>query len=594
MSMRRSIAISHIRPELEAVPEAFRDRYAVALEAVLGTYPPPPNGLNPKTMGIVRLNGVSVLNDPELPDHIKELVIDRLPEITRDINGMLSRQPDRLLIARDGTGLYGPYTRVASKLRGNLIKLIEPSGVTFGPRSMKLFAWCREELEHTAHPLVGFFKSQGHGEILAKPLSDLWDVCNLLILQIACGDDVADTIQNEITTSCFARIPFATPEERTADRATLEHYFDGIFLPMFDQGIQLWDESVAQLEQIFTKPYFDQTVKPRVLELYGPIMDSLTYSAHLNTQPHDTEISIETIQRTLAPNMMVEFFRFLEQALVEKIATETGWTLPSETDVDVASVIVSASQRLASMANAAATAPRERRENDLSSPVPFAMSQTFTAMVPREAASWAERLKAVHNPSEIESTRTETLITTLTNHEQPPMFSDIFEAFLRCHGYFNHFYGHYADDPTPASFDYLSLLGLRKSAVLNALCGLKELKKQWVVINDSDYHIDTLGQSALKLTEVSPDETIARARQSLSKSITHIHLIDAFSDYISQTTQSHIALFTEWRDAISQIQTRAESIKDPEFRIATHRYIASWENFLCMYLIFKRANDGTI
>jgi len=100
---------------------------------------------------------------------------------------------------------------------------------------------------------------------------------------------------------------------------------------------------------------------------------------------------------------------------------------------------------------------------------------------------------------------------------------------------------------------------------------------------------------ALELTEFSPNETIARARQSLiSKCIAHIHLFDAFSDYISQTTQSHIAVFTEWRDAISQIQTRAESIKDPEFRIATQRYIASWENFLCMYLIFKRANDGTI
>ncbi len=519
-----------------------------------------------KILHIFTSNVLNVLQDVELPDSIKRLTVDKMPQMACILEKMFSNSSHLLLNSRRASS-YPPYEAVSKELKTKLIEGKDPAGITFSARSLKLFGWTREEIEETANPLVGFLlqdpKIKGSNDLEAEvkgKLRTVFDISNLLVLQIACGDDIADNIQDEKLTTLFSEIPFQTSAQLVESRAAVDGHRRGIFRPYFDVAVSIWMDAVSQLENLFGKEYFDAHVKGEFLEIHREVMGSLTYSQYMNIRPHDPTITPQTISDNLDPNIMVRCVRYLEKSLVIQIAQSQDIALPEAPDITMVDEIIRKSQKNAAASNAAATWPRERKENDFSSPFPFA-------------------IKDQHNAS---------LSTKETT------FAVEFETFLRDSGYHNHFFATYTDKTPSHKFDYLSLLVLRRSACRKIIVELDQLKDRGFTVPDSDYSVSSLATEALKGTQDSLDENIGVIRDFLDKLTRHVDLIDRFSDKLSIETGVQGQFFRSWEKEIETMKTDATRITNPLLKDQTVQYIQSWEVFLCMYLIFKRTLDGTI
>ncbi len=512
----------------------------------------------------------SVLQDPELPSFIKALLVDKMSAMARILGNMASQSPATLLMANGQRDSHFPaYQHASSRLKADLIRHKDPAGVTFSGRSLKLFSWCQAELTETAHPLVGFLldkltTSEIKTDVEAR-FKRLADISNLLILQIACGDDISDNIQDEVLVPFFVNIPLSDDirrekglPSRVESLAFVAHHRDGIFLAYYDAAVTIWDDAIVQLTTLFGDTWDD--IAPEFLKLHEKVMGSLTYSILMNITPHDPSIVLANIMDNLAPNMMVESFRFLEKSLVMQIATEHHMPLPDTAAIAVCDTLVQRSQKSASLANSTATASREMRENDISNPIPFELNKAYMTLLA----------------------------------ERGTTFVDTFEKFLKENGYNNHFFSHYYDldeGVVPPDFNCLSLLMLRKSAVAQILVNLSLLNMD---IAPEDYVLDHLATTALTQIAESKNEQNKVYGRALAKYKKHIGLIDKFFESLLKETNVETHLFEIWKQDIDEMRTRAGSIQEPTLKKHAETYVTSWEDFLCMYLLFKRAYDGTI
>ncbi len=515
-----------------------------------------------KILDIFTTNILNVLQDVELPDSIKLLAVTKMPDMAR-ILGKMFLNSSTLLRNHEGNNSYPDYEAASKTLKAKLIEDKNPSGVTFSARSLKLFGWTREEIAETANPLVGFLLQDPkcaavETEVQAK-FHKLFDIANLLVLQIACGDDIADNIQDEKLTRIFAGIPFGSSATLEDDRTEVRGYRRDIFTPYFDIAVTLWTDAVVQLEALFGREYFKAHVEPEFLEIHREVMGSLTYSQYMNSRPHNPDITAQTISDNLDPNIMVKCVRYLEKSLVIQIARTQEIELPEPTDIAIVDQIVSKSQKNAAASNAAATAPRERRENDFSSPFPFEMNAQYNQALLADGKN----------------------------------FITEFEDFIRKEGYSNHFFATYFEEAPPANFDYLSLLVLRREALTQVIEQLERVKQRGFHIPESDYSVNSLAVVALKTAQASPDENIFKG-SLIGKLKRHIDLIDKFSEHLSMATRVQDQFFKSWEREIQAMQIDASELKNETLKTQTLRYIESWEVFLCMYLIFKRTLDGTI
>lgn len=521
--------------------------------------------LNPKIHALLDKNLSAVLRDSELPAFVKELLLDQVPDMSRILAEMAVRPVHTLLSKSTGGSHFDEYQSVSLALKDALIRSKDRAGITFSGRSIKLFSWCQAELKETRHPLVGFLMEKLADNPESRQMADdmfsrLEDISNLLILQIACGDDIADNIQDEELVPLFVSIPLsdAVCEQReflgreAASRFVQEHR-DGIFFPYYETAVTIWDDAIVQLRHLFGDHW--NAIEPDFVKLHEKVMHSLTYSILMNIDPLDPKIDLGNILDNLAPNMMVECFRFLEKALTLQIAQSRGISLP-EADFEICDAIVAQSQKSASLANSTATASREMRESDISNPIPFELNKAYMDHLGQES------------------------------------FPAVFEAFLQKNGYINHFFSHYysAGKP-PEDFNCLSLLMLRKMAMSQIVVNLNTLS---FAPSAEDYALDGLAEPALKRIAKSHNRQNALVSESLSKFKQHVLLIDRFFDGVLKETKVEDRLFDIWNKDLVAMKEKAGTVVDPVLRHYTEKYVDSWETFLCMYLLFKRAYDGTI
>lgn len=515
-----------------------------------------------KIFDVFTSNLLNVLKDKELPLSIKELLIDKMPQMADSLMRMYSRPPQTLLVGRSGQRCFEEYEGVGKRLKNALVNAQHSAGITYSPRSIKLFAWVREALRDTANPLVGLLlehpKIQDRKSDIHVSFEKLFDIVNLLVLQIACGDDIADNIKDKKLTKIFADIPFFTEEDRIKNRKIVQDYQHGIFLEYFDKAVEIWKEAIQQLKDLFGESYFESNVKNRFLELHSSVMGSLTYSQFMNSTPHDPSITQESISKNLDPNIMVECVRMLEGALVQKFVGEAEIGLPSESDLAIVQEIIKKSQKNAAYSNAAATAPREQKENDISSPVPFALNDLNNRRLAETGKTFVEQ----------------------------------FNQFLAEEGYQNHFFSNYSVTPNPEGFDYVSLLMIRRVALSQGMQQLSDLKWHFE-IPSSDYNVATFAIKAIELAEQSEDEAVMKGF-FLKRLKQHIELIDKFSDKLLIETDVQNSFFKQWEQEIQIMYQDVDRIENPELKKHAERYVDSWELFLCMYLLFKRAFDGTV
>jgi hypothetical protein len=517
-----------------------------------------------KILGIFISNILNLLQDKELPERIKGLVLQKMPENTKILEKMYTRDPATLLQNMSGENTFGRYQEACQVLKQRLIKDKDPSGVTFSGRDLKLFAWCREELEATANPLIRVLledpKAASHKGDIEPQFTALFDTLNRLIFHIGASDDIADNIQDEFLTRIFADIPFADDIQLASHKSEVAAYRNGIFSEYFEVTVAIWQDGVAQLERLFGQAYFHTEVNPKFLEICQKVATSLTYSQYMNQSPHDPAITQETISDKLAPNIMVECFRYLELKLTQKIAREYDVELPADADLAILDWVIRQSEKNAAFSNMAATAPRELRESDLSSSFPFAMNDKYNRFLEENGLGFVTE----------------------------------FEKFLTESGDTGHFFASYFDDIRLLlpNFDYLNLLLLRREALTQVIERLDRMKRRGIIVPESDYSRDSLAVETLTFVQESVDDGLFMG--VLSKRKRHMDLIDRFSEKLMIETGVQEEFFDGWLREIETMRQEARNIQNPALREHTMGYVGSWETFLGMYLMFKRSFDGTI
>jgi hypothetical protein len=527
---------------------------------------------HPKIKSTFEHNLPVVLQDPGLPTFIKALLVEKMSAMERILGKMALQSPSQLLMRSDQKGShFDHYAEVSTRLKAALIMHKDPAGVTFSGRSLKLFSWCQAELTETAHPLVGFLMdaltTSESKSAVEERFKRLADISNLLILQIACGDDISDNIQDEVLVPCFVNIPLSDEiraskglPSRADSLAFVAHHRDGIFSAYYETAVAIWDDAIVQLRDLFGREW--TPIESGFLTLHEKVMQSLTYSIFMNIRPHDETITDESILENLAPNMMVECFRFLEKSLVMQIADERGLSLPGASDIAICDAIVYQSQKSASLANSTATAAREMRENDISNAIPFSLNESYMGSLKEDGLE----------------------------------LGDVFEKFLKKNGYRNHFFAQYEydDDTAPTGFDCLDLQILRKLAMRRVMETLGALESRGLTIDSENYFLAALAQKTLVQISESKNELHYRDAKTLKKLTTHIQLIDLFFDNRLAETKVEETLFQKWAKDISGMRESVAGIESETLSGHAQTYVTSWEDFLCMYLLFKRAYDGTI
>jgi hypothetical protein len=527
-------------------------------------------GAAAKIKALLRVNVGILLKDPELPDSIKGLCVNRLLFMAGILKKMHSRSSESLLLSKQNKAFFPLYKEVALDLKKALIKARDPVGITFVGRNEKLFKWCRQELTETRNPLVewllGKVPDQLHKDDFLKQFDKLSDILNSLILVVGACDDLADTIQDMALTKIVVKIIEVETSEKIAQQAELfgdvKAHRDGIFDDYFRLVVDIWNDSIDQLESAFGKTYFDERVKEEFLNIFISIGESLTYSVLLNVTPHHKKITPAIIHEKLAPNIMVCCFRYLEKSLVVKLAAELDIEAPSESDLGVLQRVIDMSQVSAASSNAAATVSRELREGDLSTPFPFIINDR--------------------------------LIEGLLKGQS---FVQKFEAYILGKGYTNGFFKTYSDKDPSEGYDYLSLLMLRRAILTRALAeldahNLARIKNGQEALPDSDWTMEALAAEAIKSANSSGSEHLSA--DMLEKYKTHIDLIDSFSDSVALETDVYDDFFKQWEKDIVIMRKSADTIDDEDLKEQAGLYIDSWQDFLCMYLLYKRAFDGTI
>ncbi len=123
---------------------------------------------------------------------------------------------------------------------------------------------------------------------------------------------------------------------------------------------------------------------------------------------------------------------------------------------------------------------------------------------------------------------------------------------------------------------------------------LSRLGRKRIDITSENYVLATLAEGAIDAATKSPDESLKASKEMLMKLKRHIELIDKFSAKLMVETRAQDSIFTKWESDIQTMSTAAQQVKDPILHDKTVHYVNSWKTFLGMYLLFKRALDGTI
>ncbi len=522
-----------------------------------------------KIMEKLLTNFHKILIDQEIPDSIKDMSVRYIPEAYNVLHDM-SIYKENILMDKNGRPLFPEYESIASKLRLNLQRARKVSGITFTGRSLKLFSWTRALIERTQNPLVGYaiskIKNPNFKQSAIDQFRKLNDISNILVLHIACGDDIADNIQDAQMTKIFSKIPFMTEAEVESTRSDVQVYEHGIYIELFDYTQRVWSDAMAQLTDLLGRnPVTDSENEFKAI--HQEVMGSLTYSCHMNEQPHDLSITRDSISKQLDPNIMIKCVRYLERLLVQKLAATHNFDLPIENDLIFLDELISISQKNAAASNAAATAPRELKEGDLSSVYPFEINRLYN-----------EKLTNCRE-------------TTQDSGKRSP-FVDNFEQFLVKKEYKNHFFLTYFEE-VPRIFDLLSLLILRRNAMKQVFNTLLEARSIFDV-PESDFHPASLGITTVDILEKSKNENLSQQGKTLKKLILHISLIDDFCDYASELTNVQSLLFNDWDTQITKMRQISRQLDDLILKEQSEVYVNSMELFLVMYLMFKRSFDGTI
>jgi hypothetical protein len=518
-----------------------------------------------------------LLSDPEIADGIKlKINPQRIATLITKIHLAFSETP---LTARTLTEqqvemqdlLVEQFTSISSKLKLAACH-VYPRASHWNVREEGLWKWCLVMAEETRHPLVRHLEKTVRDEkfqrVFSEKLKELFRIIAEFIMFIAFCDDISDNLADQELSDLFKKVPFLKSHEIPLEIAKIEQINGGIFKNFYLQSVRIWQDCIRKFTTLVGDDLFS-THQAEFSDLFKLIMESMTLSVDLNLNPHHYEKQLDKIDRVLAPNMMIESFRWMEHLLVQSVIKEFSFSkdfltqLQSPNDESLMTELVRLSQISGSQANSMATFYREVLiEEDLSNPLIYRINIAYSKYL---AAKSTEDTEA-------------TLISEFNN-------------FLHDKGYQNHFFSDY-DEPKDF-LDFMLLKGHIVEVLVNDLKVICLTHKIEMNFGQFKNIHDMVTAYLSRIREKATKEVHQNALKSLERRLRHLVLANDFVKKIAFDCNALQDYTAEYLSNITLMRSCADKLSK-SLQESAHNFVDSWEEFAQLYLIFKHKPSGMI
>jgi hypothetical protein len=521
-----------------------------------------------QVMFVVFDNIPKLLQDPEISDEIKlKININKIVDLMIRINLAFSDKPMSAQVSTsngvEAQLLMDHFTRISSKLKVDACG--EYARAThWNVRKEGLWKWCLVMAEETRHPLVRYFETTQNPKFKEAILTNfkaLFEVIAELIMFIAFCDDISDNLAEKEVSDLFKQVPFLQEHQIQEEIKKIEKISGGIFKDFYIQSVRVWQDCIKKFKALVGTDLLASRWE-QLSELYTLIMDSMSLSVELNLDPHKYTESVPTVDKGLAPNMMIESFRWMERLLLDSLlfsySSESDLPLPRPSVETKINTLISLSQISGSQANSMATLYREiLTEDDLSNPIVYRINKAY-----------AQKLEEKSSTLEKE-----------------------FQDFLQENSYVNHFF---ADYESPKDFiDFMILKNHIVRLLLNELKSLCLLHKIKMNFGEHGNLQEMVTQMLPEIQEKVTAEVYQNDKKGLERRLKHLVLSNQFIKKITIECESLLAYASEHVGNFSAMRSLAEELP-AEFQSSAEEYIKSWEVFTQMYLLFKHKPSGMI
>jgi hypothetical protein len=510
-----------------------------------------------------------LLQDPEIIDGIKlKISPPKIAELMIKIHLAYTDKPMTAdIFTEHGVetqNLMDHFNRISTKLKVDASAKF-PRASHWNVRKDSLWKWCRVMAEETRHPLMRKLEKTLNGAelkaLVDSKFKEMFEIITELIMFIAFCDDVSDNLANKELSDIFRKVPFLQEHQVSEEIKKLEKISGGIFKDFYVQSVRVWQDSIKKLSTLVGKDFFAKKWGD-FRKLYESIMGSMFLSVGLNLNPHKYEYSIDEVDAGLAPNMMIESFRWMERILIDSLmqsAIIPDWETPIDEAAErVITELVKSSQASGSQSNSMATLYREIVvENDMSNPVIYRLNKIYKKALEERGST--------------------------LNRE--------FEQFLKENFYENHFFSDYA---MPSDFiDFMMIKNQIVNAIFNELKPLCLTHQIQLSFEDYDSIQEMLTAILPKLKTEITDELYTQAINSLERRLKHITLANQFVRKVALECKALPGYSEEYLRNIDDMRRKTFLLPENLQGVASE-YVDSWERFAEMYLLFKHKPGGMI
>ena len=262
----------------------------------------------------------------------------------------------------NGRVLLSRYNKLVEEIQDCLIKKQDYKALEFKPRKEFLFDWCRVLIELTSHPLLlDKLQDQDYRVENKKKLDQLFATLSKFVLFIVIVDDVADIMQDRKLLSFFTSVPNLTKETLLKEVSRMESEGYSHFVEFFKFCHEVWLETIKEVNTFIDEEIFGSSLEQEIKQSIQKVMKSMLLSVAINDTSGLYEGSYESVEKTLAVNMLMTFFKVIESAFLK----EQGEIFSAKLK-EILQKIFSTGEIIGHSGNNVATFMREIRNGDIS------------------------------------------------------------------------------------------------------------------------------------------------------------------------------------------------------------------------------------
>ncbi len=277
-------------------------------------------------MKVIRVAVEDLLPDPRIPESMKPYL--NTDNIIYFISILYKRMPQGSF--RESQTSIRRYTKLVNDIQAKLIDHNHPKALEFKPRKEFLINWCRILIETTSHPLLlNERENAAYMTANKDKLDQLFGAEAKLVLFICMVDDIADILQDEKLLSYFINIPdlISLPADQVSNEikkimVTMKKDGYGEYAEFFEFAGEMWSESIFEIHTIMDHELAEdirsrETLEAAIITNIKKVMFSMSQSVSINVRPETFKGHYDDVERDLAPNMLMTFFKAIEKGLLK-------------------------------------------------------------------------------------------------------------------------------------------------------------------------------------------------------------------------------------------------------------------------------------